>query len=437
MAPSPLALVPRALPRALPRPDADLAARLLRQGYDAVPRARAAAGGAREFPARLLGRRTHVVVGEEGSRLLYDGDVVHRSGAVPPPLAHLLFGRGAVHGLDGAEHRERKALLMAVLDPTSVDSLVRDASRRVAAAAEGWVGGPPVRVHDALVEEYGAAVLGWAGVLADPADEGEDEARRRARQLAQVVDGFGGAGTAYARAWAARLRTQRWLASVVHAVRAGRTGAPAGSALALLAASDLDDRTAAVELHNVVRPTVAVARLGTFGALRLVDDPALAARLAADGTPEDPGPLATSCAHEVRRTTPFVPALTAVAHGTAEHAGRTVRPGDRVLLDVPGTDADPRTFDDPEAFRADRFLDGLPGEHALVPQGGGDVATGHRCPGERLTVGLLAGTLVALARAGLRVPEGAPAPEVDRSRVPTLPGGGLLVVAAGTPEGMH
>jgi hypothetical protein len=49
---------------------------LLRHGYDALTRLRAAAGGADWFEARMLGRRALVVRGEEGVRTFYDARLV-------------------------------------------------------------------------------------------------------------------------------------------------------------------------------------------------------------------------------------------------------------------------------------------------------------------------------------------------------------------------
>jgi hypothetical protein len=59
----------------------------------------------------------------------------------------------------------------------------RDLERR----STRWVG-QDVVIFDELVEVYGAAVQAWAGV-------GSGSPRRISRQLAAIVDGFGGAGT--------------------------------------------------------------------------------------------------------------------------------------------------------------------------------------------------------------------------------------------------
>ena len=391
----------------------DLALRLWRQGYDAIPAARGWAPGRDAFVTRMLGRRALVVRGEEGARLLYDTGLVGRRKAVPAALADLLFGRGAVHGLDGREHAERKALLMRVLDPDRVDRLVSEAAVVLDRAVEEWPQRGEVVMFDELVRAYGAAVLTWAGTgLSGP------EADRTSHELACIVDGFGGAGRAYPRAWLARRRTDTLLRSVIDDARTGRTAPPERSPVRLLAESSLPLELAAVELGNVLRPTVAVAWLGTFAALALSENPSWAPRLASDGLARE------AFAHEVRRFFPFVPALAARLTGDYVGPGARLRRGDRVVLDVPGTNYDPRTFDRPELFAPERFLGQMPGPFAFVPQGGGHPETGHRCPGERATIGLLTETLRVLS--GLELTTRSDV-RVDARRIPTRPTDGLVV----------
>src|SRR4051794_29793937 len=71
----------------------DLALGLLRHGYAAVARDRAGRGAGDDYPTRLLGRRALVVRSHDGVRTFYDEAIVRRKGAIPPPLAWLLFGR--------------------------------------------------------------------------------------------------------------------------------------------------------------------------------------------------------------------------------------------------------------------------------------------------------------------------------------------------------
>jgi fatty-acid peroxygenase len=391
----------------------DLGILLARHGYDAVARDRTARGGADTYVSRLLGRRTVVLGDPDGARAFYDESLARRAGAVPPPLAWLLFGRGAVHGMDGTEHRDRKRLLLDVLDPDGLHSLVDEVRGALVTRAGGWVG-REVDLHRELVSVYGAATLHWAGL-----DVTRREADLVSRRLAEIVDGFGFAGPAYVRGWRARRWAERWARTAVRDARDGRTSPVTGSALQMIAATDLDERQAAVELLNVLRPTVAVSWLGCFAGLALASVPAEErARL----VPQEAVHERYAFAQEVRRTSPFVPALTALAVRGTEVSGVRVRPGDRLVLDVIGIDHHESRWPAPRLFDADRFLDHdeVAAESAfdLVPQGGGH-PSGHRCPGESLTLRLLSETIRVLAGLDLEVVPGA----TDATRMPTLPAG--------------
>jgi fatty-acid peroxygenase len=389
----------------------DLAWRLLRDGYQALPEERRRRDGADHFVTRMLGRRAVVVRGEDGARLFYDGDVVARSGAIPPPLAWLLFGRGAVHGMDGTAHRARKAMFLDLLTPERVDPLVSAVANRLEQRMPDWHQG--ANVYDELVEVYGGAVLSWAGIRLDDA-----EAMRISHRLAEIVGGFGFAGTAYLRGWRSRLQLERWARGLVRGTRDGTLLTRRDSPLAVIAGHDeLDERTAAVELLNILRPTVAVTWPATMAIADLLHRPDREDIVTTDRL--------VPYLHECRRLQPFVPALAGKARRASELSGVEVRPGDRIVLDVVGTHTDPRTWarqahygKEVEDFDPQHFEGGEPSPYAFVPQGGGDPTTGHRCPGEPLTVRLLQTTLRAVVEHGLR---SLSAGHLDVSRIPARP----------------
>ena len=396
----------------------DLLPRLLRHGYRAVAADRAARGVTETtgdaYASRLTGRRAVVLRGGDGARLFYDESVVRRKGAIPFPLRGLLFGNGAVHGLDDADHKARKAVFLDLLGAVRVAPVAASVAERLERRVGTWAD-RPVRLYDELVEVYGRAVLEWGGV-----EEPPSEARRWSHELARIVDGFGGDPRAYPRGWVARARCDRWARRLVEETRSGTRNPPPGSALAVWAATDLSARVAGVELLNVLRPTVAVAWLGAFAGLYLDEAPSWKERLRTGRTTDDH----VAFAQEVRRCAPFVPVLAGKVRRAATHQGIRLRRGDRVVLDVWGTDQWAPYWRDPAVFRPERFLDGEPGPFDLVPQGGGP-RTGHRCPGEPLTLLLLAETVRVLAHVDRRVDPGAH--DVSLARMPTLPQDGLLL----------
>jgi fatty-acid peroxygenase len=180
-----------------------------------------------------------------------------------------------------------------------------------------------------------------------------------------------------------------------------------------------------VELLNVLRTTVAVAWPGTFAVLALSEHPQWRENLRAltpDGDGVDTRRVAFG--HEVRRLYPFVPALAGRARRPMRAAGVDLKRGDRIVLDVVGTDQDPELWHDPKEFLPERFADVQPDPHTYVPQGGGDPATGHRCPGEPLTVRLLAETIGVFADLDFDV---VTRPAYDPTRMPTRPEKGLVI----------
>jgi fatty-acid peroxygenase len=160
---------------------------LVRQGYrfsDWLERAVPRRGPATAI--RLLGRRTLVLRGPEGVALFYNHDRVVRRGALPAALGNVVYGRGALHGLDGAEHRHRKRLFLDVTSPALVDDLADRVGQKWTAELDSWVRTGRGAVFPAAVRAIGEAVQEWSG-----AGDAPVVMRRRARDLAQIVDGFG------------------------------------------------------------------------------------------------------------------------------------------------------------------------------------------------------------------------------------------------------
>ncbi len=394
---------------------------LLTKGYAWMPDLRRARG-LRAAGTRLGGLPAVGIEGPEAARFLYDEDHVHRSHAIPEPVQGTLFGKGAVHTLDGEAHRVRKAMFVAVLmDGAGITALVERATTEWDAAAREWASRPQVVLFDESASVIAGAVTRWAGITVP-----QEEVPALSRDLLAMVDGFATGGPRHWRARQARGRRQQWLARVVEQVRAGETPAPPGSVLQVVAGHRdadgrlLDPRVAAVELLNVIRPTTAVAWFAAFSGHALARWPEYRARLAA----ADPA-FAEAWAHEVRRFYPFAPFIGGRAPQRLEFGGQTIPRNAMVLLDVYGQNHDPLLFPEPYEFRPQRFLGRPIGEFDLIPQGGGDPRTGHRCPGEQITVALL-GTLVQrLARLDHRLP-----PQdlsIDLGRIPAKPASGVRI----------
>ncbi len=392
----------------MPELDQTLAVEI--KGYAWLPDLRRRAGG-RPVRTRVMGRRAVGIEGPHATRFFYDENHLERHAALPHPVVATLFGKGAVHTLDGAAHRARKAIFVSLLMNDGVDDLAKTAGEAFDEAADSWRGGPAVSLFDETAKVIARAVTRWAGIPV--ADE---EVPALAADLVAMVDGFATLGPRHWRALAARRRRERWLTTMI----GDDTPKPPGTAFAALSAAGLPPRTAAVELLNIIRPSTAVTWFVAFTAHAL------------DRWPEHREPLRAgddeatrAFVHEVRRFYPFTPFLGGRAVRELTFEGATIPKGALVLLDVFGQSHDPLMFPDPYAFRPERFTDRPIGEFDLIPQGGGDPRTGHRCPGEQITVALLGTLAQRLAQLDHYLP-----PQdlsIDLSRIPAKPASGVQI----------
>ncbi|MCX2968044.1 MULTISPECIES: cytochrome P450 [Streptomyces] len=364
---------------------------------------------------RLLGRRAVALRGVDAVRFFYDERHVQRRTALPEPVVATLFGHGAVHTLDGTAHRTRKALFTHLLsDADDVSALTDEVTAAWDAAVPAWADRAEVVLFDEASVVLTRAVTRWAGV-----PQGDEAATRAlAADLVAMVDGFATLGPRHWRARRARARQEARLAELVEAVRARDAAAPEGSALAAVAAHrdadgvPLSARVAAVELLNVLRPTVAVTWFAAFAAHALHRWPEHRAELA------DPA-YAHAFADEVRRFYPFAPFVAGHAVDDLTWRGEPIAAGTLVLLDLYGQNHDPALWDEPYTFRPARFTGRATDPDALVPQGGGDPATGHRCPGEPVTRALLATLADRLAALPYELPD--QDLTIPLTRIPTRP----------------
>ncbi|MDX3730740.1 cytochrome P450 [Streptomyces caniscabiei] len=381
-----------------PLADSSLAA--LVKGYTWLPDRRRRTAGPL-VRARLTGRHTVALWGPEAVRFFYDERHVERATALPGPVLSTLFGHGAVHTLDGPAHRVRKEMFLSLLTgPKAVADLVDHVGAAWDAAAESWPGRRSVVLFDEASRVLALGVCRWAGIPLD-----EAAATDTARDMVAMVDGFATPGPRHWRARRARDRSEAWLEALVRAIREGAATAPPGSPLDTVARHQdadglpLDPHTAAVELLNIVRPTVAVCWFVAYAGHALRLRPDVKERLAEDDTE-----YAVAFAHELRRFYPFAPFVGGLAVTDLEWRGEPIPAGAMVLLDLYGQNHDPDLWDLPYTFEPQRFLERPPRRDDLVPQGGGDRATGHRCPGEDVTVALLRALGPRLARLSYEVP---------------------------------
>ncbi|MGW6560745.1 cytochrome P450 [Streptomyces hydrogenans] len=404
---------------------------LLARGYAWLPdRMRATNGG--PVRTRLLGRPTIALHGPDAVGFFYDQRNVRRASALPGPVLDTLFGRGAVHTLDGEAHRVRKAMFMALLkDGAGVAALADHVAQHWSESVEEWGDGRHVVLFDETALILARSVCAWAGIQLF----GED-VRRLAVDCTAMVDGFAAPGPRHLRARRARARQEDRLAALIGTAREGEELAgDDGTAFETVVwhrdadGELIDPKTAAVELLNIVRPTVAIAWFVAFAAHALHRWPNHGEPLRKDDDPR----YARAFAHEVRRFYPFAPFVGGLAATGLTWRGEAIAENTLVLLDLYGHQHDPELWNDPYRFDPRRFTEHEPGADELIPQGGGDPSHGHRCPGEDVTVAVLATLVKRLAELDYAVPD--QDLSIPLSRIPTRPRSGFVLTVKGPPHG--
>jgi fatty-acid peroxygenase len=377
---------------------------------------RCASLGTDLFRSRLMLQQTICMRGEESARLFYDNERFERSGVAPLRLQETLFGRGGVQGLDGTSHRCRKGMFLDLMSPDRIAALAELSVAQWHRYAANWERRDQVVLFDDACESLCRAICAWAGIPLS-----ESEVRSRTDDLVAMIDAGAAIGPRHWHGRWARNRAEHWIERLVEDVRTHRLTLNDDCALNAiswhrdLSGELLDKRTAAVELINVVRPTVAVAWYIMFAAMALHRDPQCRERLLAGEEH-----YLDYFVEEVRRFYPFFPVVAARTRREFEWKGYRFPKGERGLLDLYGTNHDPRLWDEPDTFMPERFRQWKRSPFSFIPQGGGEYLDGHRCPGEWITVELMKVAVVFLSTSvRYRVPT--QDLRISLSRIPALP----------------
>lgn len=369
------------------------------------------------FKTRLAGLPITFVRGAEAAGMFYDGTHFTRQGAMPPTVVHLLQDLGSVQSLDGAAHLHRKALFVRLLtDDAQLARMGSIFADQWEQARKHWRG--RIVFQDVVIDILARTALEWTGIPLAKTD-----VVLRSQELAAMVEYAGSIGP---RNWIAQLRrrrTEAWAAELIRGARAeGSTDTPLGELAQWSdrAGERLSDEVLAVELLNILRPIVAVARFIVFAALGLHLYPQWDERFrAADFSDLD------NFVHEVRRLCPFFPVIAGRARAGFSWQGHAFAAGDRVALDLFATNHDAALWPDPNRFMPERFRDWNGDPNTLIPQGAGDVSRSHRCPGERATIELMRVAVQCLAHTDFDVPR--QNLRVSLRRFPALPRSGFIM----------
>lgn len=362
------------------------------------------------FKTRILAQNVVFIAGPEACERWLDEALITRAGSFPKPVL-ALFGGPSLPLLDGAEHRARKALVMAAFTPDALSAYLG----AMDATIDGYLRRIAERPDIALVPELKRLAIEticgtMLGLPAGP------ELARLVDDYGVVMRGFTGLpiplpGTTYGAALRARDRILSLYADQIrrHQAEASTDGlgrmlaarGPGGEALTLPQAQ--------LELHHVVLAGYIVfAELATI-VLAVGDHAAVRSKLEAElegigAAPLDPAalgrlPYLQQVVMEVKRVCEATPIVFGRARESFDLHGLTIPKGWSVYLGVGGCNRSPAAFTDPDRFDPDRFgsarAEHQRHPHAFVPQGAGPPEM-HRCAGLEFATCFMAAFAVRL-----------------------------------------
>lgn len=402
----------------LPRAEFDGTLALLRESYDFIGN-RCDAFGGDGFRTRLMLRDVVCLRGAEAVDLVYSARGLTRRGAMPAWVLRLLQDKCSVQQLEGEDHRRRKALFIGLLIEGDADRIL---AARFGALwrMRGEHGGHFNVLHDTS-RLLARAAAEWCGL-----GSGFSEDPTFAEALFEMSDRAGVPGLSTWAALRRRRKVEKRLAREVRSRR--RSGLMEGeeaTPLAVFARAReggalLSPEVVAVELLNLLRPIVAVGRYMSFVARMLIRRPDWRETFRRGG--DD---MIEPFCEEIRRISPFFPFTAAICARDIDWRGTRLRAGQWVIADLYGTCHDPALFPEPDRFSPERLLGWRDPAPGFAPQGAGDPAVTHRCPGEKVTVALMAEAVRQLCRGrDWTAPE---APRIDRRHIPARPEGGVTI----------
>lgn len=394
---------------------------LLREGYLFIPN-RCKSLKSNVFETKLMSKEVICINGRDAAKLFYNNDLFERKNAAPKGVQRSLTGENGVQSLDGAAHKNRKAMYLSLMGSDKLAEFDNILNTQLRDAASQWTKKKKITLFDEAQGIFCKTACEWSGVPLK-----DSESAKRASDMGKMVDGLGSIGYRNRVGVAARKRSEAWMMDIINQVHEKKLEAPKGRALHTMAwhkdlnGNLLSAKIAAVELLNIIRPITAIATCVAFTAHALQKHPQYLTSLR-QGNDAD----YQAFIQEVRRFYPFTPFVLAKVRKDFKWQGHSFPKGRSVILSIYGVDHDPKLWPEPEKFKPGRFKNQRDDQFAFIPHGGGNPRSGHRCAGEELTVRAMKVVLNFLVN---HIEYSVPAQDMDfaLSRIPTLPKSGIIM----------
>lgn len=338
--------------------------------------------------ARLLNKEVIAIYGKEAAKKFYDPRNFKREGAMPKIVLKTLFGENGVQTLDGQAHEHRKTIFMDLMTPKRMEEYHRILDKNLTQKLDRQQG--QFELFDLAKDVLFRSICEWAGI--DLSQLTKKEVDQLAEYQISIISSAVTNPATHIKGVDNRKKSEKWAQSLIENARINPVAGKEDVALyAFAKATDdhgelLPIDVAAVELLNVIRPTVALTVWIALMGHALFSRPDIYQRLHAEFDQ-----LQDSFIQEMRRYYPFFPMLPAFAIQDVEVDGYLIPKDSWVVLDLYGTNHDDRMIETPEVFRISRYLGkekhiSYDEEYEMIAQGGGEFKTMHRCAGEWITL---------------------------------------------------
>ena len=338
--------------------------------------------------ARLLKKEVIAIYGKEAAKKFYDPRNFKREGAMPKLVLKTLFGEDGVQTLDGNAHEHRKTIFMNLMTPERMEAYHRILDKNLTQKMDQQQG--EFELFDVAKDVLFRSICEWSGIDLSKIDKKEVE--QLAEYQISMISSAVTNPTTHIKGIENRKKSEKWAQSLIEKARTNPVAGKKDVALYAFANATDDQgellpiEVAAVELLNVIRPTVALTVWIALMGHTLFSCPDIYQRLHAEFDQ-----LQDSFIQEMRRYYPFFPMLPAFAKQDVEVDGYLIPKDSWVVLDLYGTNHDERMIETPEVFRISRYLGkekhiSYDEEYEMIAQGGGKFEAMHRCAGEWITL---------------------------------------------------
>ena len=198
--------------------------------------------------------------GTDAAKKFYDPKNFKREGAMPEVVLNTLFGQDGVQTLDGEEHHHRKNIFMDLMTPERMDEYHKILDEKMTDAFEAEQG--TFELFGLARKVLFKAITEWAGInLDDLTDEEINDLSKY--QITMISTSFT-SPVDHVKGVSDRKKSEEWAHELIKEARENPVPGKEDVALyAFAEATDLEGEllpveVAAVELLNIIRPTLAL-----------------------------------------------------------------------------------------------------------------------------------------------------------------------------------